>query len=104
RHRTDEIDGSSATPFALKIKSTQDLHPADLAVSSTDDPKLVSVRPRCIVIERCFKGRPNTSRIVRMHPIHELFGCGPIGGGAQDFFAARIPGKDPALRIALPCP
>src|SRR5262249_31316238 len=104
RYCADEIHGSSTTPVALEIKSAQDFHPADLAVSPTDDPKLVSVRPRFSEIERCVKGGPNTFHIVRMHPMHELFGCGPIRGGPQDFFAAHIPGKDPAVRIALPCP
>jgi hypothetical protein len=36
-----------------------------------------------------------------MHPIHELYECGPILRDAKSFSAPRIPGRDPAEGIIL---
>jgi hypothetical protein len=101
RYRTDDADCSSVIPVTLKIDKAQSLHPADIIVSMTD-AELVSVAPRLGGIEQCVKGHLDSFCIVGMHPIHELYNCGLILRDAQNLFAPRIPGKDPAERIVLP--
>jgi hypothetical protein len=103
RDGADNADGPSVMPVALKMNTAQGLYPPDLAVYGTE-PELISRASRVGGIQHFVKSRPKSFHIIRMHPIDEFFGGSVIRRDAQDFFGARIPGKDPEERVVLPRP
>src|SRR5262249_49328086 len=86
-NRPAEAHGPALRPGALKISKSVSLHPTDLAISPPD-PELARGALRVGGIERRLAIRPNSFRIIRMHPPHEVLDRYLISGQVENLLKA----------------
>src|SRR5262245_16430959 len=96
-----EAHSMALRPGARKISKPMPLYPANRTVPAPN-PVLMGERLRIDGIERRLAVRPKPFRVVRMHPLHDLFDRCLVGGKIENFLCPRIHRDYVAERIVLP--